>query len=363
MKTERLYSLDVLRGLDMFLLTVVGPLVMAANKSWGCFPPEFVRQFEHGWLGFRFWDIIQPLFIFMSGAAIPFALDRRLAAGPRAFWRHVLCRVALLWFLGGLLQGSWASLDMKTFTPFSNTLQAIAVGYLTVAATMTFRSRRLMMIVPVCCASLYSLLLVIGGYGEFTNVAYRIERSILSTMLPEGNYYLDHPSHYTNFLTMLMYAAMAFAGYHATRIILSSREKKAKAEMLFAYGAVLLAVGVVSELWVPCIKPIYTLSFTAQAMGWSVTTLAVFYVVNDVLMWRRGFSFLVFFGQLALTAYFVPRFFGKAMNEVGQACGYGIIARLPPSSNAFVSCLFSIFAMVAIMVLWRRVKYGARLDR
>ena len=71
MKTERLYSLDVLRGLDMFLLTVVGPLVMAANKSWGCFPPEFVRQFEHGWLGFRFWVIIQPLFIFMSGAAIP----------------------------------------------------------------------------------------------------------------------------------------------------------------------------------------------------------------------------------------------------------------------------------------------------
>ena len=243
------------------------------------------------------------------------------------------------------------------------TLQAIAIGYLTVATTMTFRSRRLMMVVPICCASLYSILLAIGGYGEFTNVAYRIERAILAAMLPKGNYYLDNPNHYTNFLTTLMYAAMAFAGYHATKIIISSREKKAKAAILFIYGVVLLIVGIVSELWVPCIKPIYTLSFTAQAMGWSVTTLAIFYVVNDVLMWRRGFGFLAFFGELALTAYFVPRFFGKAMNEVGLACCYGIIARLPPSANAFVSCLFSIFVMVAVMFLWRRVKLGARLDR
>ena len=32
---ERLYSLDLLRGLDMMLLVVIGPLVKAMNKAWG----------------------------------------------------------------------------------------------------------------------------------------------------------------------------------------------------------------------------------------------------------------------------------------------------------------------------------------
>ena len=37
-----------------------------------------MAQFRHPWGGFALWDIIMPLFIFMCGAAIPFALTRRL---------------------------------------------------------------------------------------------------------------------------------------------------------------------------------------------------------------------------------------------------------------------------------------------
>ena len=90
---ERLFSLDALRGLDMILLTVVGPLVFSAQKCWGCFPDGFMRQFNHGWECFTLWDIIMPLFIFMCGAAVPFALERRLKEGKGVFWRHVLSQV------------------------------------------------------------------------------------------------------------------------------------------------------------------------------------------------------------------------------------------------------------------------------
>ena len=90
--SERLFSLDVLRGLDMMLLTVVGPLVCAAQKGWNCFPDWFMRQFNHGWECFTLWDIIMPLFIFMCGAAMPLALERLLKKGGGAFWRHVLAR-------------------------------------------------------------------------------------------------------------------------------------------------------------------------------------------------------------------------------------------------------------------------------
>jgi hypothetical protein len=91
-KEERLFSLDALRGLDMILLTVVGPLVCSAQKSWGCFSGGFMRQFAHGWECFTLWDTIMPLFIFMCGAAVPFALERRLDEGKGVFWRHVLRR-------------------------------------------------------------------------------------------------------------------------------------------------------------------------------------------------------------------------------------------------------------------------------
>ena len=68
-------------------------------------------QFSHGWVCFTLWDIIMPLFIFMCGAAMPFALGRRLREGRGVFWRRVLSRVALLWAMGGLVQGNWAESD------------------------------------------------------------------------------------------------------------------------------------------------------------------------------------------------------------------------------------------------------------
>ena len=61
---NRLFSLDLLRGLDMLLLTVIGPLVHGFNASWKL-SDGFMGQFRHGWECFTLWDIIMPLFIFM----------------------------------------------------------------------------------------------------------------------------------------------------------------------------------------------------------------------------------------------------------------------------------------------------------
>ena len=44
---ERLFSLDLLRGLDMFLLSVVGPIWSAVNALWGPFPHWVSRNFTH----------------------------------------------------------------------------------------------------------------------------------------------------------------------------------------------------------------------------------------------------------------------------------------------------------------------------
>ena len=54
---KRLESLDILRGADLFLLLVIGPVVKAFEKvlEGG---DAFFRQFHHvDWEGFAAWDI------------------------------------------------------------------------------------------------------------------------------------------------------------------------------------------------------------------------------------------------------------------------------------------------------------------
>jgi len=357
---NRLFSLDALRGLDMILLTVVGPLIMAAQASWNCFSPAFMRQFSHLWGGFTLWDLIMPLFIFMCGSAIPFALDRRLKEGRGIFWRHVLARVALLWIMGGLVQGNWITLDPKMMTPFSNTLQSIAVGYLTVALVMSFGSRALTIVVPIVLAVGYTLALAsTGDYSQFGNVAFLVDHAILGAVLPAANRFVAQPSHYTWFLTSAMFAAMAFAGYHATRILQSAWSAWGKAGALLAYGVALLALGLVSEIWIPCIKQIFTLSSAAQAMGWSVLALDVLYVVTDVWKFRKGMAGVLLFGQMALVAYFVSHFFAPVLTSLAHLLGDGILSRLPKSCGAFGIRLLTVIAMTVVMLFWRRIK-GSR---
>ena len=74
-KNNRLASLDILRGLDLWLLLMVGPVLhtflrCGYGENW-----EFIRfHADHvAWEGFSLWDIIMPLFKFMTGITIPFS--------------------------------------------------------------------------------------------------------------------------------------------------------------------------------------------------------------------------------------------------------------------------------------------------
>ncbi len=74
--SERLYSLDILRGFDMFWITGGAYLFaeLAKFTNWGFFK-AISHQLEHvEWEGFAPWDLIFPLFMFIAGVAIPYAL-------------------------------------------------------------------------------------------------------------------------------------------------------------------------------------------------------------------------------------------------------------------------------------------------
>ena len=360
---DRLYSLDLLRGLDMMLLVAIGPFVRVINEVF-TLPAGFMRQFRHGWECFTLWDIIMPLFIFMCGAAIPFALGRRLENGKAGlgFWKHVLVRVAMLWALGMVVQGKLLSLNWHEMTPYSNTLQSIAAGYLVTACVMLIPNVKLRIAAPIVFAGLYTLLLMFGGdYSQFGNFAQKTDHAILAAILPADNPYVLKPSHYTWFDTTLMFAAMTLCGYFATEILRGEGERKSKAVKLLVYGGALETVGWAVSPWIPVIKPIFTLSFTAQAMGWCVIALAVLYILTDILMLRKGLGVVILFGQCALTAYLVGGFFRPVLMKLAEILAQGFPHAFGHKELMPIVMAVVVAVEIALtLAIWRKARLGVQ---
>ena len=105
--SQRLMSLDALRGLDMFFLVCLSYIFVALpDVSDNTVFRWLADQCEHPeWAGFSMYDIIFPMFIFIVGVAMPFSLTRRmqLEGGKKKLFRHVLIRTFTLMLIGLVL--------------------------------------------------------------------------------------------------------------------------------------------------------------------------------------------------------------------------------------------------------------------
>lgn len=153
---SRVLSIDALRGFDMFWLMQEGTGLLLALAVALHLPLRDVlaRELEHSeWLGFTFWDFIAPLFLFVVGLSMPFALSRRIAQGAdrRALFRHVLKRTVVLIVLGLVFNGI-LRLDFAHFR-YTGVLQRIALSYFFAAVIVLTCSIRGQAIWTDCFAS------------------------------------------------------------------------------------------------------------------------------------------------------------------------------------------------------------------
>ena len=131
---KRLESLDALRGFDMFWIVGGSWIFGNLHQIFDNPVTEFIqRQLRHApWEGFRFWDLIMPLFLFIVGVAMPFSFGKRLSRGDsrKKLYTHIIIRFFILFILGMIAQGHLLSYDLSKLDIYCNTLQAIAAGYL-----------------------------------------------------------------------------------------------------------------------------------------------------------------------------------------------------------------------------------------
>ncbi len=75
-RSPRLHSLDALRGLDMLIILGLDALVLllASRNPESAFLQEAARQMTHArWEGLHLYDLVFPVFVFISGVSMSFS--------------------------------------------------------------------------------------------------------------------------------------------------------------------------------------------------------------------------------------------------------------------------------------------------
>lgn len=319
---QRLVSLDALRGFDLFVLVALGPLVLSFTQAAGPEHFEGLRAaFTHvDWEGFSPWDLIMPLFVFMAGASIPFALSRfRNGANRALLARRLVKRVLLLWLLGMVVQGNLLSLDPSRLYLYTNTLQAIAAGYLIAALLFTNTRVRTQVVVAILLLLGYWAAMefvTVGGYGggsyaPESNLAEWIDRTVLgrfrdgASVNEAGQVVFAPWYHYTWLLSSATFGVTALTGVFAGSIARTSWAGMRKVLVYVGVGVAMVALGWLWDLQMPVIKTIWTSSMVLVSSGYCFLLMAVFYFVFDVCHLHLGLDFLRVYGMNSITAYVI----------------------------------------------------------
>ncbi len=302
-------SIDALRGFDMLMIIIAARFFRGLNRGADTPLTQFLaEQFSHPeWFGFHFYDIIMPLFLFVVGAVIPFSINKRLDSDPgkSRLYGHLIRRVIILFILGWIVQGRLLNLDINEFHVFSNTLQAIAVGYFFASVAYLHLSKNGRYILIAACLIVYALLLTVPqvpGIGR-------------SMLLPDKNFalYVDHlilgrfddGYQYTWILSGFGFTATVLSGLFAGELIRSNLKREKVALYLLTIGLAGVALGLIWGIWHPIVKKLWSSSFVLLTSGICFVLLSLFYWIIDVKGVKKWAFFLKVIGMNAILAYMV----------------------------------------------------------
>ncbi len=311
--SSRLASVDALRGFVMFWIIGGQWIFGSLDKIFDCPATRFIStQLQHvKWEGFRFEDLIMPLFLFIVGVAMPFSFGKRIARGDskKQLYYHVVKRVVILWILGMMVQGNLLKYDLSKLQLYSNTLQSIAAGYLIASIAMLHLGKVCQILLAVMLMLLFWILMTcvpVPGYGPGVltpegNLAVYLDKLILGPFRP--------PLTYTWILSSMTFGSTVMLGVMAGYLLRSERKQVTKIIGLLAAGIACLVLGLIWNDSFPIIKYLWTSSFVLYAAGWCYLLLALFYLLIDVWGLKKCAFGLVVIGMNAIAVYVSTRLF------------------------------------------------------
>ena len=365
---KRLESLDALRGFDLFFLVALGPLAhslaRAADVGW---LNDCMWAFNHvQWEGFSPWDLIMPLFLFMSGASMPFALSRfKGVSDKKTLFRRLGKRILLLWIFGMMCQGNLLGFDPDRIYLYSNTLQSIAAGYLITAVLFLYTSRRTQIGVAVALLLVYwaaMQFITVGSYGggNYTpegNLAEWIDRTVLGRFrdgakVVDGEVVFAPWYHYTWILSTLNFGVTVLTGLFAGYIAKDKTSDIHKLKLYFGAGAAMVAAGWLWGLQMPVIKTIWTSSMVLVSSGYCFLLMGLFYYLIDYKGYKKNITWLKVYGMNSIVAYMLANVINFSC--LGQSLFYGMEHYLGNYYSFLISLSNVLVIYVILWLLYKR---------
>jgi predicted acyltransferase len=355
-KTERLVSLDVFRG-----LTMAGMVLVNNPGNW----EHIYWPLEHAqWHGWTPTDLVFPFFLFIVGVSIALALASRLESGRRTpdLYLKIIKRTLIIFAIGLFLNG-FPYFNLSELR-IPGVLQRIAVCYSFASITFLNTKVRTQIVITIVLLIVYWLLLTLvpaPGFapGDLTkegSLASFVDRVVFGKHVWAQAKVYD-PEGLLSTIPTLGTTLLGVLSGHWLRTNKSSYEKVAG---LFVSGVVCVAAGWVWNSFFPINKALWTSSYVLFTGGLALHFLAFCYWVIDIKGYRKWAKPFEIFGVNAIALYVGAGIMAELLGviDVRRADGTVVDLKAWIYNNLFASWASPINASLAFAIAFVLVWLG-----
>jgi predicted acyltransferase len=342
---SRLLSLDVMRGIIMLLLAGESCRVYESlhHLSGGsAFNALITQFFHHPWHGLRFWDLVQPAFMFMAGTAMYIAVQRKREKGvtERDNFRHIALRSLKLFLLGTGLHCVYAG---RLVWELWNVLTQLSFTSL-VAYFLIRRSFQVQIVAALLMILLNDVLyrsVLIPGFDQPFVMGHNFGSYMDTVLMGKIN------SDGWVAINCIPTAAHTILGVTAGKLLMSPWSNAFKIKALLAAGLISLALGFGLDISgiSPIIKRISTGGFVLASLGWVSLLLAGLYWWIDIKDHRKYTWIPVVVG---MNSIFIYLFF----ETVGAQWLNGAVAIFVNGFSGWLHTPAAVQAVLSALAVW-----------
>ncbi len=306
---QRLLSLDAFRGATVLLMVLV-------NNGGG---PHSYTALEHSeWNGWTVTDTVFPSFLWIVGVAITLSLGRGLQLGdtPSQLLPRIFRRAVILYVLG-LLVYVYPTLSLS-HQRLLGVLQRIAICYLVASLIYLYTGIRAQILCIVVLFLAYWLVMTFISVPGYTagrldmegNFAHYVDRIILGT----HNYSETKTWDPEGIVSTLPAIGSTLLGIMAGHVLRLSLPLAVRRSRLLMVSALLLALGLLMNIWLPINKKLWTDSFATFMAGLDFAVLAMFIWLADEHNYGRYLKPFLVTGMNAIAIYLASEFFAEFLD-------------------------------------------------
>ena len=332
MQQQRYLSLDVFRGMDVALMIVVNSL--------GSFDYAWSPLLHASWHGFTLTDLVFPTFLFVTGNAMYFSMQKYEALGNAAVLTKIFKRTAIIFLIGYLMYWfpffSITEAGEYVFRPLSHTrilgvLQRLALCYGIAALVIHFFKVRGAAWFMGIALIFYTW--VMWAFGDLTmdgNAGQKLDLLVLGAdHLYQGE---GKPFDPEGILSTIPAVVNVLAGYLTARFIGRNGSGYETIARLMVIGAVVLLAAQWADLFVPINKKLWTASYVLQTVGLDLLILPVIMFVIEQMGAKRWTPFFEVFGKNTLVIYILSEVLVIMMYWIPNGAYWPVAGQAQPDS-------------------------------